>query len=138
MKKLLFLASFSFLFIQLAQALVLPQVDFSTEIILSESVTATVVSTQVEVIFGNGGDLSNLDLINSQQLYFTDASGATVSVDLQVQSDISLGTTLNIAFSTATSLNGLTAHTSQGLDFVHAITGAATTVDFIVIDIVGH
>ncbi len=138
MKKLLFLATFSFLFIQLAQAIVLPQADFSKEIIFSEAATASKVTTQVEIIFGNGGNLNNLDLINSQQLSFKNLSGASVLVDLQVQSDVSIGTTLNVVFSITTNLTGLTADTSQRLDFVDVITGATASVDFIVIEIIGH
>ena len=136
MKKLLFLASFSFLFVQLAQAIVLPQVDFSAETIFSESTTTA--TTQIQVTFGSGGDLSNLDLINSQQLSFKNASGVIVLVDLQVQSEMSIGTSLNVVFDTASNLSGLTADISQKLNFVHASTGVATTVDFIVIDTIIH
>ena len=136
MKKLLFLATFSFLFVQLSKAVVLPSFDFSTEIIISETTAAA--ATQVEAVFGDGGDLSNLNLINSQQLSFTDALGATVLVDLQVQSDATIGNKLNVVFTTTANLNGLSAHSSQQLDFVHASIGATNTVSFIVIEIIGH
>ena len=133
MKKLLFLALFSFLVLNYGQASVFIESNSAIE-----NLNENCISSRISVEFQTSSSLDNLQLVGVQQLEFTDINGGLQVIYLTVDGSASIGNTLNADFSTSANLSGLSANENQELVFVHAITGATVTVDFIIIETVMH
>jgi len=122
MKKLLFSALLSLLFISVNQASVLPMLEHTA------FGAPTECSSQISITFQTSASLDHLVLNNSQQVLFSDGNGDSLLATLSVNSSLSGANTLQVDFSSATDLHGWLAVTNQQLDFAHSVTSAAVTV----------
>ncbi len=133
MKKLLFLAIFSFTFFYYGQAAVIDGVETPVE-----NTCELTASTYLSIEFEAEESLDGLGLISAQQLVFTDASGNSHTINVSVDTSISSGATLNASVMTSSNLTGLTAQEGQQLEMIDMVGGLTVTVDFIIIDQVIH
>ena len=132
MKKLLFLAIFSFLLFSYGQATVCT--DTYNPIV---NTCERIASSHISIEFEAEESLIGLGLVSSQQLLFTDGSGNTHTINVSVDASFTSGTTLDASFSTSSNLSGLTAQEGQQLQMVD-VNGITITVEFIVVDQIMH